>query len=164
MSFITIPGLLGPLLGPTVGGWLVEILSWHWIFLLNLPVGLLGCYAVWKFIPSTCAALNAPASIPLASCVRRRDGADHQPWRLGELHLPHLRVMLLLFAGMACLAAMAAPGATPSRCSRPACSACAPSPLVSSATCSRAWAAAPLPFLVPLLLQVALAIRRPRPA
>ena len=40
MSFITIPGLLGPLLGPTVGGWLVEILSWHWIFLLNLPVGL----------------------------------------------------------------------------------------------------------------------------
>ena len=51
MSFITIPGLLGPLLGPTVGGWLVEILSWHWIFLLNLPVGLLGCIAVWKFIP-----------------------------------------------------------------------------------------------------------------
>jgi MFS family permease len=39
MGFITIPGLLGPLLGPTMGGWMVEYLTWHWIFLINLPVG-----------------------------------------------------------------------------------------------------------------------------
>ena len=43
LSFVTIPGLLGPLAGPTLGGWLVEYASWHWIFLINLPVGLLGC-------------------------------------------------------------------------------------------------------------------------
>ena len=42
MSFITLPGLLGPLIGPTLGGWLVEYASWHWIFLINLPVGALG--------------------------------------------------------------------------------------------------------------------------
>src|SRR3546814_10906643 len=51
MGFITIPGLLGPLIGPTMGGWMVEYLTWHWIFIINLPVGVLGCYAVWKFIP-----------------------------------------------------------------------------------------------------------------
>ena len=51
MGFITIPGLLGPLIGPTMGGWMVQYLTWHWIFLINLPVGLVGCYAVWKFIP-----------------------------------------------------------------------------------------------------------------
>src|SRR5262245_52742257 len=38
LSFVTIPGLLGPLTGPTIGGWLVEYASWHWIFLINLPV------------------------------------------------------------------------------------------------------------------------------
>ncbi|MDR1840670.1 MAG: MFS transporter, partial [Holophagales bacterium] len=42
LSFITVPGLIGPLLGPTVGGFLVEYATWHWIFLINLPVGLLG--------------------------------------------------------------------------------------------------------------------------
>src|SRR3546814_10150318 len=46
MGFITIPGLLGPLIGPTMGGWMVEYLTWHWIFIINLPVGVLGCYAV----------------------------------------------------------------------------------------------------------------------
>jgi MFS family permease len=51
MGFITIPGLLGPLIGPTMGGWMVQYLSWHWIFLINLPVGMLGCWAVWNFIP-----------------------------------------------------------------------------------------------------------------
>ncbi len=42
MSFVTIPGLIGPLLGPTLGGWLSESFSWHWIFLINIPVGIAG--------------------------------------------------------------------------------------------------------------------------
>ena len=45
MSFVAIPGLIGPLIGPTLGGWLVESASWHWIFLINLPVGLVGALA-----------------------------------------------------------------------------------------------------------------------
>src|SRR2546427_7929741 len=42
MSFIAIPALVGPLIGPTLGGWLVEIASWHWVFLINLPIGVIG--------------------------------------------------------------------------------------------------------------------------
>ena len=42
MSFIAVPGMMGPLLGPFLGGWFVEHVSWHWIFLINLPVGLIG--------------------------------------------------------------------------------------------------------------------------
>ena len=42
MSFIAVPGMMGPLLGPFLGGWFVEHASWHWIFLINLPVGLIG--------------------------------------------------------------------------------------------------------------------------
>lgn len=106
MSFITLPGLLGPLLGPTLGGWMVQYASWHWIFLLNLPVGVLGCYAVHKFMPDLQASL-----------YKRFDGVGFALFGasmvlitialegLGELHLPHMRVMLLLFGGFACLAA-----------------------------------------------------------
>ncbi len=42
MSFVTVPGLVGPLLGPTLGGWLSQSFSWHWIFLINIPVGTVG--------------------------------------------------------------------------------------------------------------------------
>jgi MFS family permease len=51
MSFVTIPGLLGPLIGPTLGGWLVEAISWHWVFLINLPVGIVAALAALRFMP-----------------------------------------------------------------------------------------------------------------
>ncbi|WP_176343220.1 MFS transporter, partial [Paraburkholderia bryophila] len=47
LSFVAIPGLIGPLIGPTLGGWLVKIASWHWIFLINVPVGVVGCLATY---------------------------------------------------------------------------------------------------------------------
>ena len=52
MSFVAIPGLIGPLIGPTLGGWLVETASWHWIFLINLPVGLVGALATMRYMPN----------------------------------------------------------------------------------------------------------------
>jgi len=51
LSFVTIPGLLGPLVGPPLGGWLVEVATWHWVFLINLPVGLLGVIATLRVMP-----------------------------------------------------------------------------------------------------------------
>ncbi len=51
LSFVTIPGLVGPLIGPPLGGWLVEVASWHWVFLINLPVGVLGVFAALRVMP-----------------------------------------------------------------------------------------------------------------
>ena len=51
MSFVTIPGLIGPLVGPTLGGWLVQVASWHWIFLINLPLGVVGGVAALRLMP-----------------------------------------------------------------------------------------------------------------
>src|SRR5690349_16600201 len=39
MAVLGIPMLLGPIFGPILGGWLIDIATWHWIFLINLPIG-----------------------------------------------------------------------------------------------------------------------------
>lgn len=43
----------GPVLGPTLGGWITDNLSWHWVFLINLPVGLLSLLLVGLFVKET---------------------------------------------------------------------------------------------------------------
>ena len=58
LSFVTIPGLVGPLVGPPLGGWLVEVASWHWVFLINLPVGLVGVFASLRFMPNLFGAVG----------------------------------------------------------------------------------------------------------
>jgi len=52
MTFVTLPGQIGPLLGPALGGILVEYASWHWIFLINLPVGIVGAVATLWLMPN----------------------------------------------------------------------------------------------------------------
>ncbi|ROR07705.1 DHA2 family multidrug resistance protein-like MFS transporter [Erwinia sp. JUb26] len=52
MTFVTIPGQIGPLMGPTLGGVLVEYASWHWIFLINIPVGIVGAIATLRLLPN----------------------------------------------------------------------------------------------------------------
>lgn len=51
MSFVAIPGLLGPLLGPLCGGLIVSLANWRMIFLINLPIGLAGLYLVLRYLP-----------------------------------------------------------------------------------------------------------------
>jgi EmrB/QacA subfamily drug resistance transporter len=51
LNFIAIPGLVGPVLGPLLGGWMVTYVTWHWIFLINLPIGLIGIFYARHFMP-----------------------------------------------------------------------------------------------------------------
>ncbi|WP_122239730.1 MFS transporter, partial [Pseudomonas syringae] len=158
MGFITIPGLLGPLLGPTLGGWMVEYLSWHWIFLINIPVGLLGCYAVKHFIPDLPGGgrthfdgigfiLFGAAMVLITIALEG----------LGELHLPHMRVVLLLFAGMGCLAAYwLRAGHIESPLFAPSLFRTRTFAVGIMGNLFARLGSGALPFLVPLLLQVAL--------
>ena len=52
INLSAIPGLIGPVLGPAIGGYLVDFASWHWIFLINIPVGLIGVYFGVKYLPN----------------------------------------------------------------------------------------------------------------
>ncbi|WUJ70388.1 DHA2 family efflux MFS transporter permease subunit [Kribbella soli] len=42
MAILGVPMLLGPILGPILGGWLIQVASWHWIFLINVPLGVIA--------------------------------------------------------------------------------------------------------------------------
>ncbi len=51
MSFVAIPGLIGPMLGPIAGGLIVGYLHWRFIFFVNIPIGLIGLFMVYLHLP-----------------------------------------------------------------------------------------------------------------
>jgi EmrB/QacA subfamily drug resistance transporter len=158
MSFIAVPGLVGPLIGPTLGGWLVEVATWHWVFLINIPVGLLGCVATVYYMQD-----NPRSEIPrfdltgylflafgMVAVSLAVDG-------LSGLGLKQASVLVLLVFGMASLTAYWLHAAK------------RPDPLFSPHLFSiptlsigllgnlfSRLGSSCMPFLVPLLLQVSL--------
>ena len=50
MTWVTVPALIGPVIGPPLGGFITTYFSWHWIFLINIPIGLVGIVLALKFI------------------------------------------------------------------------------------------------------------------
>jgi EmrB/QacA subfamily drug resistance transporter len=50
MAWVTVPALIGPVIGPPLGGFITTYFSWHWIFLINIPIGLLGIVMALKYI------------------------------------------------------------------------------------------------------------------
>jgi MFS family permease len=52
MSFVAIPGLVGPMLGPVIGGAIIEYFHWSVIFFVNIPIGLGGLYMVYRHLPN----------------------------------------------------------------------------------------------------------------
>lgn len=51
MAWLTIPAMVGPLVGPPVGGFITTFLTWHWIFLINVPIGMIGIWFATHLLP-----------------------------------------------------------------------------------------------------------------
>src|SRR5712675_1173238 len=50
MAWVTVPALVGPVIGPPLGGFITTYFSWHWIFLINIPIGLIGIFMALRYI------------------------------------------------------------------------------------------------------------------
>jgi DHA2 family multidrug resistance protein len=48
--------MIGPILGPTLGGWLTDAYNWRWVFFINVPIGAIAFYGIWRYIHATPAA------------------------------------------------------------------------------------------------------------
>lgn len=106
MSFVTMPGLLGPLLGPTLGGILVQSFSWHWIFIINLPMGILGCIVSLKFMPNLQQAENTKFDLfgfLLFGCSMILFSFGFEG--LSDFHLDNQTVVFFFCAGIICFIA-----------------------------------------------------------
>ncbi len=52
LAWLTVPALVGPLVGPPIGGFITTYFTWHWIFWMNLPIGLIGLFMATVYLPT----------------------------------------------------------------------------------------------------------------
>jgi EmrB/QacA subfamily drug resistance transporter len=105
MSVLTMPALLGPVLGPLIGGSIVTFFSWRWIFFLNLPIAAFGLFMVSRYVPDVkereVGAIDIKGmlltGVGLATLIF---GFEN----LGRGDLPPWGVAVLMTSGVACLA------------------------------------------------------------
>ncbi|MET0858875.1 MAG: DHA2 family efflux MFS transporter permease subunit [Telluria sp.] len=108
MNFVIIPALLGTLLGPTVGGLIVHWTSWRTIFFVNVPVGLVALYLVYRYMPDYRSSERRPLDVIgmiLFSC-----GTALLSWLLevfGEHTLDPTSAVVILAVAIILLAAYA---------------------------------------------------------
>lgn len=104
MALLTIPALVGPLTGPPVGGFITTYFSWHWIFLINVPIGMLGIWLSTVYLPEVSAVDTAP--IDLKGFVLSGLAASGVVFGLSVMSLPALPVEAGIGAtvvGLVCL-------------------------------------------------------------
>ena len=106
MSFVAIPGLIGPMLGPVAGGFIVGYFHWRMIFFINLPVGLLGLYLVFRHLPDY--RESNPHPLDIAGLVLFGTGIGLLAYVLevfGDHSLSMPTMAVLLAVSIVCLAA-----------------------------------------------------------
>ena len=105
MAFLSIPGLIGPIIGPPLGGFMVTYATWHWIFLINLPIGLIGLWMVTRHVnelpaPAVKPRLDIIGFLLTAVCMATLVGAFEMRGHTG-LSSPWL-ILMLIMAGLLC--------------------------------------------------------------
>src|SRR5207244_8153426 len=63
MSVVAVPAMLAPILGPTIGGLIIDDLSWRWIFFVNVPIGAIAVAAALRTLPPSERAAAGPLDV-----------------------------------------------------------------------------------------------------
>uniref|UniRef100_UPI0035CA2769 MFS transporter n=1 Tax=uncultured Sphingomonas sp. TaxID=158754 RepID=UPI0035CA2769 len=103
MSALTLPVMLGPVIGPPIGGLIVTLASWRWLFFANVPVAIVGMALVWRFVPEIRSEaahpldvkgtlLIVPALAGITFGIAATTRADLPPWL----------IVLVIVGGAAC--------------------------------------------------------------
>jgi MFS family permease len=106
MNFVIIPALIGPLLGPTVGGLIVHWLTWRYIFFINVPVALVALWLAHRHMPDYRG--SAPRPLDIVGLVLFGCGAALLSWLLeifGEHDIDATSAAVLLLLSLSLLAA-----------------------------------------------------------
>ncbi len=105
MALLTIPALVGPLTGPPVGGFITTYFSWHWIFLINVPIGFLGVWLATIYLPHVPPIKTPP--IDIKGFLYTAIAASGVVFGLSVMSLPALPIGIGLGATVAGLLAAA---------------------------------------------------------
>jgi len=108
MNFVIIPALIGPLLGPTIGGLIVHWLTWRDIFFINIPVGIAALLLVYRHMPDYRADTRRPLDV--IGLVLFGSGTALLSWLLeifGEHHLDMTSAAILFLLSISLLGAYA---------------------------------------------------------
>lgn len=101
IAVITWPGLIAPIIGPAVGGFLTTYVDWRWIFFLNVPLGLAGMAFAWRLIPEGEESRDRPLDragfvLSAAACLAFTYGLN----LFGNVDVPVVLASLLVIAGL----------------------------------------------------------------
>ena len=146
MTYVTIPALLGPAMGPLLGGFIATYSSWRWIFFINLPIGLVGLILALRIIPNMRQPDPGPADV--RGLVLTGLGLGALAFTLDNIGRGSLPGAILVGAGAIAVLSLALFGRHARRAPRPAvdlsCSGCRPSgPRSSAGMCSASPSAGP---------------------
>ena len=110
--------MIGPILGPTLGGWLTDSYDWRWVFFINVPVGALAFYGIWKYIRPTAAARKmrfdafgfATLSLAIGALQMLLDRGEQNDWFASSETWIEAIVLALSFAWFAAHTALTPAG------------------------------------------------------
>jgi EmrB/QacA subfamily drug resistance transporter len=106
MSAISVPIILGPVVGPTIGGLLLDHAGWRWIFYVNLPIGVAALFAAFRLLPNDQPQDAGPLDIPgLVTIGTGLVGITYGLARIGVTSVGSVKVLVPLVAGAALVAA-----------------------------------------------------------
>lgn len=107
MAILGIPMLLGPIAGPILGGWLIEIASWHWVFLINIPIGVIAivyaAFALKNDDETTTASIDFVGLLLLSPGLALflfgiSSSAEHKTFNNTGVYLPMIIGAVLIIA------------------------------------------------------------------
>ena len=104
MSLLTMPALIGPICGPPLGGFITTYASWHWIFLINVPIGLLGIVMATRYIANV--RIDRPDPFDLAGFILAGLGIAGLAFGLSVMGLDFLPAGVV--AALICVGAISA--------------------------------------------------------